>query len=200
MGLIQGIITDNFILVGADKDIFRLNKQMIVGYSGDISDNYELLKDYCQREDDALVADSIFPEISYTTLLPLLEERFLSMKQTHEDLQTDKTYKISTILCGHNGSRFEITIFTLGMEDKAPNGIIKASRTSKLPYQAVTLGDPFYSQKLHTMVHAFYHTYPELNLLRYKQILEQVFIEAAKKDASIAGTLHFEKIKKRDVL
>lgn len=127
-------------------------------------------------------------------MLFVLSDRFETMKA-----EQDGSYKINSFVCGYNGTQLEITIFALGMEEVS-DGMVKAHKPSKMPYQAVTLGKMVYSQYLHTLIHAAYHEEKDLNPLRYKYILQDVFAEAAKVDKEVNTDVFVEKIRKKDAM
>lgn len=206
MSLIQGIITQDFILVGYNmtdslpNPVFKPNRQIIIGCDGNFSDTAKLLEGYCSfNEKSGFHALEEEISFSYMDFISIIEERFAAMQNEHEDLNSDTKYNISTIICGHNGKEFEISIFTLGRESLAPNGVIKAKKVSTLPYQGITLGDPLHSKNLHTLVHTYYHTYKDMTLLKYKHLLQDVFEAGMVSDHSIQGYIAYEKIRKNDL-
>ncbi len=215
MSLVQAIISKDFILVGADKrgnysdgskldncnKIIKLNNGIIFACTGGILDNFKLFDGYCDHSDllGLINSENEF-NISYNDFVIEIANRFHKMYQKHIDSTNDIQYDIGSIICGHNGKEFEVTVFSLGGKDESQNGIHKATKPVNFPYKGVSIGEPQHLNMLETLVEQTFFKYGELTIRLYKNIMLDVFEQGAKTDSTINNIVCFEKIRRKDVI
>lgn len=217
MSLIQVVITDNFILAGADtrsvrcdnnavisekiNKLIKLNKGIIFGCTGGVLDNYELFYEFCSY--DSVVGYSNLPyefSLSYNEFVEIISKRFEIMKCEHNDEKADKKYDIGAVIAGHNGTQFEATCFNLGGRHGQPDGIVKVKKAIDFPYKGVNLGEKMHMDELHELVDIQYHKYGNLTIRQYMNIMHEVFDKGIIFNTGINNNIHFEKIRKKDIL
>lgn len=215
MSLVQGIISDKFILVGADtravhpngtiseciNKVIKLNKGIIFGCTGGILDNYKLFNGFCEYSDEhGLYCCDGEIEIPYSEFVNIITTRFYKLLAEHENSLTTTRYEICSIICGYNGKEFEITTLAIGANTGIPNGIIKATKDKNFPYKGVNAGQTEHMHLLHELVGETYCKYGAVTMRQYKNILLDVFQNGAKIDTTINSNVHFESIRLKDVI
>lgn len=211
MSLVQAILTDNFVLVGADKrgiqgkyinencnKLIQLNKQIIFGCTGGVLDNSKLFEGYCSfSEEYGLInIGEDFEGITYNEFVNIITVKYNKMKEVQENISNKIVYDICSLVCGYNGTQFEITSFVLNDNINEVNGITKIVKADSFPYKAASAGMIEHRDLLHKLV---YLKRPN-NILQYKNILYEVFERGSIIDDTINSDVCFAKIKKKDVL
>lgn len=213
MSLIQGVITENFILVGADKrgirctgeisencnKLIKYNDDIIFGCTGGILDNFKLFDGFCGYSDQTgLVHLDKQYDISYNNFVQQISSKFDLM---YSEIQNDiKSYDIGSLIAGFNGKEFEITTFGIGSEDNEMDGIYHIHRSPSFPYKVINFGKIEHMNKIDEMLSYQYQVYGDLNIRQCKNIMLTVFNQAAKTDNTINNKLVFAKIRKKDVV
>lgn len=211
MSLVQGIITDDFALVGAEtcatkqngttidgfNKMIKLNKSIIFGCTGGIKDNFQLFQGFCNYSDESgLVPINTEFIISYNEFVNIISRRFIKMCRLKHNTNNPVSYEIISMICGYNGKEFEITSFNTNSQEQ----IIKATKPVDFPYKGANAGKTEHLTELQKLVQETYFEYGYVTLTQYKSILREVFRKGAKIDKGINDDVHFEIIKKKDVI
>lgn len=215
MSLVQAIITEDFLLVGADKravrhdgtttennnKLIKLNSNIIFGCTGGAMDNFKLFNGYCYYSDTIgfVNSDEQF-DISYNDFADIISNRFQTMYNEHIDKNHNGHYEICSLVCGYNGNEFEVSLFTMGSTESIPDGIMKVTKSKTFPYKGVNAGKIVHIDKLQKLVEQSYFKYGNLTMRQYKNILLDVFESGSKIDKTINNCVCFEKIKRKDVM
>lgn len=215
MSLVQAIITENFVLVGADKKgirldgtifcdfnkIIKLNKNIIIGCTGIVSDVLRLFEGYCNySEEKGLFYSNNDIDISYNEFVNIINHRFKIIQKDHNSNNSTRKYNIGCLICGYNNTEFEYTTYNLGGSNGSPEGIFKATKAPNFPYKGVNEGKIFHVETLQRLVEDAYFKYGNLTMRQYKNILLEVFNEGAKIDDTINNIVCFESIRKVDLV
>lgn len=216
MSLVQVIITENYVLVGADKrgimdqtneiyencnKLIKLNKEIIFACTGGVLDNFKLFDGFCYYSDGCgLINSNKIFNISYNNFVNIIKEKFEIMCNEHNDKNNHISYDIGSVICGYNGKEFETTTFSLGSKYGIPNGIIKTCKSNNFPYKGVSVGKIEHLHMLEEFVQKIYFKYGKVTLRQYKNILYEIFEEGAKIDETINNIVCFESIRKKDVI
>lgn len=216
MSLVQAVITDNFILVGADtrgvnsdntttegiNKLIKMNQDIIFGCTGGIVDNFELFSGFCyySPERGLVKAEENF-DITYSDFVKKIIQRFNKMKIKHDDSSNNKKYNIMSVICGYNGSEFEITAISLTPEDCNVDGITFVHKKTDFPYKCVSMGKVEHKDEFERLTNKFHYEgiYYFTTILQYKNIIKEVFNNGAKIDTEINNKVMFETIKLKDV-
>lgn len=216
MSLVQTIITENFVLVGADKrgieesgnemhencnKLIKLNNQIIFGCTGGLLDNYKLFEEFCNYDDElGLIKSKSNFDLTYNDFIQIVESKFEDMLILHNRKGNNITYDINSVVSGYNGHEFEATCFTIGSEFGIPDGIVKVQKANNFPYKGVNAGRIEHMHNLHNLVQDTYFTTGKLTIRQCKNILYDVFEQGSKFDETINNKVCFEYIKKKDVI
>jgi len=215
MSLVQAVITEKFILVGADNrgihpdgkisetcnKLLKLNKNVIFGCTGGILDNFKLFDGYCYYSDELGLCNSNKEfDITYNDFVDSISNKFNIMLKEQHDKNYAHKYEICSIICGYNGEEFEATTFSLGAKHNYPDGIIKVTKAIDFPYKGINAGETIHMKNLHNLVYKYYIKYGNITILQYKNIMHEVFENGEKFDSTINSNIHFENIKKKDVV
>ena len=154
MSLVQAILTNDFIIMGADtraihtnKDtvdnhnkMIRLNDSIVFGCTGGMDANYKLFLNYCEYSDtEGLIPSNISHNISYNDFVNIISVRFLKMYALKHRPNNPIPFEIMSMICGYNGKCFEATIFNI---DDTINPIVKKVPPMNFPYKGVNAGRP----------------------------------------------------------
>ncbi len=215
MSLVQAIITKDFILVGADKrgihprrgilnncnKLIKLNNGIIFGCTGGVFDNFKLFDGYCYYSEElGFVNSEDTFDISYNDFVDVLSNRFSVLYQEHINEKTPKHYDIGSIVCGFNGSQFEVTTFNLGGVSGVIDGIDKVTKAHDFPYKGISSGKPIHIKLLQELIEQGFIKNGNLTIRQYKNIMLEVFEKGSKIDKTINNVVCFEKIKIKDVI
>lgn len=217
MSLVQAVITDNFLLFGADKKgimdgtkeyyencnkLIKLNKEIIFGCTGGILDNFKLFEGFCSYSEQVglIPSDNSF-DLSYNEFVKIISVRFENMYKEHIDSKNTIRYDIKSLIGGFNGEEFEVTLFNLDDKCSFEDNIVKAYKPTNFPYKGVTAGETIHSDNLHIGVYKTYREYGEnITILQYKNIMKDVFEKGMEIDETINNNICFERIKRKDVI
>lgn len=214
MSLVQAIITEKFILVGADNrgihpdgriietcnKLIKLNNNIIFGCTGGILDNFKLFDGYCYYSDKCGLSNSEDKfNISYNDFVDTISERFNIMLNEQRERKAVHKYEICSMICGYNGKEFEATTFSIGSKYNYPDGIIKVTKAINFPYKGVSAGKVEHLHMLEELVQKTYFKYGNVTMRQYKNILYEIFENGATTDETINNIVRFESIRKKDV-
>lgn len=214
MSLIQAVITNDFILLGADKrgikpngeimencnKLIKLNNNIIFGCTGGVMDNFKLFNGFCcySEEFGFYNTEQTFT-LSYNNFIEIISENFQSLYYEYMTSQTKKQYDICSAVCGFNGEKFEVTIFTLGSQYDVPIGITKVHKPDDFPHRGVILGDKTHTNNFDKYFYESYKRFGNLTILHYKNIMKNVCETGSKTDNTINANICFEKIKRKEI-
>ena len=214
MSLVIAVATDTFLLFGADtrgqisqitsetqNKLIKLNKNIIFGCTGGILDNFKFFDGFCYYSSKygLLKSEISFDNLSYNEFIDIMTERFSSFYNEHLDKNNPITYDIGCIIGGHNGEKFELTVFSIGSKYNQ-DGIYKFHKPANFPYRGVAMGFAEHINKLNEGVYVICHQFANPNILQYKNVLKDVFDNGIKIDNTINNNVRFEKIKLKDVI
>ncbi|MCM1161241.1 MAG: hypothetical protein NC412_08460 [Roseburia sp.] len=204
MSLIQAIITEDFVLAGADKReigqsgsfsenfnrLIKINRNIIFGCSGNMENNEELFKDYCTFSSEGLIRTEKDIDLSYNEFIEIVSDRF---QKTRIKVESNKSasYASGSIVCGFNGKEFETTIFNLNNYAENLNCMMKVTKSPNLPYKVIACGNPNHLDRLNILI----SLYRPSTILQYKNIMKIVFEEGIEFDSTINKNYCFEYIK-----
>ena len=216
MSLVQAIITDNFIIVGADtrataqngfrldtvNKLIKLNKHIIFGCTGDVYDNYILFADFCNYSVlNGLTNSENNIDVSYNDFIKIITHRFNVLNEKNINRTQGDPYDVTSIVCGYNGKEFEVTMFKLGDSDSVPAGIYTAHKANNFPFKCVTAGLPLHSEKLQILLEISYKVnHEQLTTLQCRNALINNFNIGSRRDETINNKVHIEKIRLKDVI
>lgn len=214
MSLVQTVITENFILVGAEtraikpdgsfldtvNKMIKVNNTIIFGCTGGLIDNYKLFHDFCDySNENGLIPLQEKINITYKEFVEVISERFLDMYEKKHQAQNSIPYEIMSIICGYNGNEFEAVLFNI---DADPNDcIIKTHKPLNFPYKGVNAGNAFHLSNLSDNIQDIYFSKNgNMTLLHYKNAMRNAFEIGSKQDNGINSNLQFHVIRKKDVV
>lgn len=216
MSLVQAVITKKFILVAAEtmgtkKDgtviencnkLIKLNKQIVIGYTGRLEDNYELFGEFCNyayEQGLTKIKDNI--DISYKDLIKIITNKFKQLEIIHKDKTNPKSYEIISMVCGYNGNEFEVVTFKLSSNEEEPNGISIKKREQNFPFRCISAGKTEHKKEFDKIANQYndIRLYDFKTIRQYKNILTEVFEKGAKSDNTINDKIKFERITLNDI-
>ena len=211
MSLVQVVLTDEFVLVGAEKHgenkdvvkedvnkLIKVNKNIIFGCTGGVIDNYRLFYGFCSYSDDfGLIKLDEDVDVAYNDFVDMITERFYIMKDVHNNPNDHRQFEIQSVVCGFNGYEFEMVVFDLTPTTPVENQkVVKIKKAMDFPYKGMTAGNPIHLNNLENLVNLRRPS----TLLQYKNIMKDVFEMGIKFDNTINNNYCFEKIRKVDVI
>lgn len=211
MSIIQAVITDSICVISGDSrmtniktnehfggfnKIIKLNKNIMFGVTGDPFDSSELFHGYCYYDmaNGFLNSDNMF-DISYDDFVNIILNRYNEMYKKH--MTNKKQYDIGDIICGFNGSEFEIITISLGSTIGLPDGVMTVHKAKDFPYKAAIAGLEKHKDNFETLAQKQYFKNKEqLTIRQWKNIMQEVVDDGSKFDNTIDNNLNFETIRK----
>lgn len=214
MSLVQAVIAENFVLVGAEtrgvnydgtfietvNKLIKVNNNIILGCTGGIMDNYTLFSDFCDYTDiHGLIPLQEEIKINYNEFVDIISKRFLVMYERKHNVQNAIPYEIMSIICGYNGSEFEAVLFNI--DANINNCIMKIHKPLNFPYKGINAGNAFHLSNLSDFIEdVYFKQNGNMTLLHYKNAMRYTFEIGSKQDDRINNNLQFQVIRKRDVV
>lgn len=211
MSLVQGIITDNFILMCSEKrgnnkkglyheninKMVKLNKNIILGCTGNIKDNQILFAGHlkCDIENGLIQNAYVSDDFTYIDFKQQIVSNFNCLKNIHEDDKETK-YDIGSMIAGFNGEQFEIIAFYLSEDKIIPNGIYPLLKDNASNYALASCGKQIHNDNFRKLAQIYHPN----TILQYKNIFYEVLEKGIKVDDTINNIACFEVIKKKDVV
>ena len=210
MSLVQAIVANDFILMGAETrgikpdgshiegfhKMVRVNKQIIFGCTGGVDDNLKLFNGFCKySETDGFLPLDESLDISYNEFISVISQRLDVMYQMKHRENNPIPFEIMSIVCGYNGNTFEASV--LNVDSK---GIIKVFPPKNDPYRGISAGKGIHMHMLDELGRRMYMLNGKVTLNNCKEILKVVFTKGAEIDCNINDDLHIELITKDDVM
>lgn len=144
MSLVQAVICDQFALVCGEqrlnlnnggvlhnfRKIFKVNKDVIIGLSGAMDDNYYLFQDY-------LNVDFTLKEDCRDSL----EEVFDKVSERYREMTEQGECDVFSLVCGWNGFAFEGKTFYINSQFGELNKITSVKQAHERDAKLISCGD-----------------------------------------------------------
>ena len=198
MSLVQAIICDRFVLVCGDQQanlddgsirhnfrkVFKINKNVIIGVTGMVDDNFILFQDYINP--NFTLKQGCLDDLE--TVYKKVTLRYNQM------VNSGKAHKAYSLVCGWNGSSFEGKTFFINPTHTANLGITNINPESKNDVKFISCGDDIHYDNFLK----FKERYP-FSVLGMKNTFKDVLDEGIKFDHKIDKNALFEVIRRSEL-
>lgn len=211
MSIIQAVITDSICVLSCDNrttniktnehssgfnKIIKLNSNIMFGVTGNPINSFKLFDGYCfyNKVNGFSNLDNTF-DISYEDFVNIILNRYNEMYKEH--IVNKKQYDIGDIICGFNGSEFEIITLSLGLTLGFPDGVMTVHKAKDFPYKAAIAGLTKHKDNFEILAQKHYfENKKQLTIRQWKNIMQEVVDDGSKFDNTIDNNLNFETIRK----
>lgn len=194
MSLVQAVICDKFAFVCGEQQlnlsnggvlhnfrkIFKVNKDVIIGLSGAVEDNYYLFQDYL-NVDFTLKEDC--PDS--------LEVVFGKVSERHREMAEQGECDVFSLVCGWNGYGFEGKTFFLSSQFQEENRIADVRPLHEKDAKVISCGD---DRHYHNFVEAIYRY--GADVYGVQRSFRDVLARGVMFDGSIDKNAQFELIRR----
>ena len=206
MSLVQFVLSNNFILVCGDNKasescnkVIKINKNIIIGCSGNLRDCHELISKYC----DLSIANGISVKsekcnLSYHEFISQILKQYEFMEKIYNNNCISKKYEFTDVICGFDGREFVANVFALHLDpnqNQRASLIEKPKRSLHLCFCLGEPGQPHYKNLLSKIDNR-----KPTEIIEFQNIMRDVLNEGIKTDRSINNICHFESIQLKDVI
>lgn len=166
------------------------------GVTGNPINSFKLFDGYCfyNKVNGFSNLDNTF-DISYEDFVNIILNRYNEMYKEH--IVNKKQYDIGDIICGFNGSEFEIITLSLGLTLGFPDGVMTVHKAKDFPYKAAIAGLTKHKDNFEILAQKHYfENKKQLTIRQWKNIMQEVVDDGSKFDDTIDNNLNFETIRK----
>lgn len=214
MSLVQFVLSNNFILVCGDNKaideehnfssescnkVIKINKNIIIGCSGNLRDCHELLSKHCDLSiTNGISVKSDKCSLSYHEFISGILRQYEFMEKIHINNFISKKYNFTDVICGFNGREFVANVFSLHLDQSQNQKALLIEIPKRSPYICFCLGEP--GQPHYKNLLSKIENRNPTEIIEFQNIMKDVLNEGLKTDRSINNICHFETIQLKDVI
>lgn len=215
MSLVNFALAHDFVLVGGDtrasdihqnvvsnnhKKVVKLNKEIIIGCSGNARDCHLFINKYCDfSKEQGLKCKQEECKLKYTDIISELNYRYEDLRKIHYDKKNNILYNFTVVVCGYNGNDFSAVLYCLtdNLEGKT-EGIFPIEVNPYTGVKCFSIGSEYLQLHINNYNEGLRKNQPN-SILQHKNVMQKVFDMGIKFDKTINNFCVYEKIRRKDV-